>query len=180
MYSASALRFSSNTSGKFKFMIEKLITIDRETAIKAYKKAHRPALIKNLVAGYGGLGFSLFIMVALIDMVFDSRHLIVAHLLAIFGLITVICIYLYFQWVEQLTKTMKDYDLDVILDDEGVTIRNNNNKRIAWNEYAYFKEYEDYLEITNKTGEVSLLPKRDEYARVIVFTKTKIPNKNSE
>lgn len=157
-------------------MIEALILIDRELAIKGYKKAHRLASMKNLTVLYGGLGVGIFLAVALVDIIFDSRHLLGAHLLAVFGLMLVTGIYHYFQWVEQLTKNMKDYELDVVLDDEGVTLKNNHDRRIGWDAYAYFKEYEDYLEITNKAGEISLLPKKDEYARAIVFTKTKIRN----
>jgi hypothetical protein len=72
-----------------------------------------------------------------------------------------------------LLKTA-DYKLHVVLDDEGVTLKNDHDKRIEWSSYAHYKEYEDYLEITDKAGEISFLPKRDEFADVIVFTKSKI------
>jgi len=158
-------------------MIEANILIDRDLIIKGYKRAYGLTALKNGAAYFSSLGFWAFIAVALVDVAFGGAHLIGAHLVAITVLAIAAALYHYFDWVRQVERNAKDYELDVILDDDAVTIKNSDNKRIEWSAYAYFREYEDYLEITDRAGEISFLPKRDEYARAIVFTKTKIPNR---
>lgn len=158
-------------------MIEASIIIDRELAYRGYKKAYGAAVLTQGAGYYSALAFWIFLAVALIDVVFDSAHLIGVHLGIIGALALGASVYHYFDWLKKLDAGAADYELDVILDDDGVTIKNADNKRLEWDSYAYFKEYGDYLEITDKEGVISLLPKRDEYARVIIFTKTKIPAK---
>jgi hypothetical protein len=161
-------------------MIEAQITIDRDLAIKGYKRAYGIKALREGAAFYNFRAFYVFLAVAVADVLYGGGHLIGVHLLVITALAIGASLYHYFDWLRKLSATMKDYELHVVLDDDGVTIKNDGGKRIAWSAYAYFKEYEDYLEITGAAGEVSLLPKRDELAKVIVFTKTKIPNKDFE
>lgn len=160
-------------------MIEANILIDRELVIKGYKQAHGLQVLRDGAAFYSVRAFWVYLAVALADVFFGAGHLVGAHLVVISALAVGASFYHYFNWINQLNASAKDYRLDVVLDDEGVTIKNDNDKRIGWDDYAYFKEYGDYLEITNKTGEISFLPKRDEYAKAVIFTKTKIPNRES-
>ncbi len=158
-------------------MIEANILIDRDLVIKGYKRAYGLTTLKNGASFYNMRAFFVFLAVAFADVLYDGGHLIGVHLCVITALAIGAAFYQYFDWTKKLSATAADYELDVILDDEGVTFK-HDNKRIEWSEYDYFKEYEDYLEITSKSGEITFLPKRDELAEVIVFTKSKIPNKD--
>jgi hypothetical protein len=160
-------------------MIEAQITIDRDLVIKGYKKAYGIKLVGDGARFYGWRAFVVFLAVAVADGVYNSEELIGAHLCIITALGITASFYHYFDWIKELSAAAADYELHVVLDDEGVTLKNDHDKRIEWSSYAYFKEYEDYLEITDKASEISFLPKQDEYADVIVFTKSKIPNKDS-
>jgi len=159
-------------------MIEANILIDRDLVIKGYKRAHGITTLKNAASFYSWRAFFVFLAVAFADAFFGGAHLIGVHLCVISALAIGASFYQYFDWLNRLSASAADYELDVILDDEGVTIKNDRDKRIEWSSYDYFKEFEDYLEITDKAGEISFLPKKDEYARAIVFTKTKIPSKD--
>ena len=159
-------------------MIEAKILIDRDLVIKGYKKAYGLAALRNGASFYSFRAFFVFLAVAFADAFFGGGHLIGVHLCVITALAIGASVYHYFDWLKQVTTNARDYELHVVLDDEGVTLKNEHDKRLEWSSYDYFKEYEDYLEITNKAGEISFLPKRDEYAPAIIFTKTKIPNKD--
>lgn len=156
-------------------MIETKITVDRETIIKGYKKAYSLRVLRDGASFYNLRAFFVFLAVAAVDAFLGASELIGAHLCVITALAIGASFYHYFDWLKKVEISAADYDLDVILDDEGVTFK-PDGRRIEWDEYAYFKEYEDYLEITNKSGDISFLPKRDEYVRAIIFTKSKIEN----
>jgi hypothetical protein len=159
-------------------MIEAIITIDRDLQIKGSKKAYGLQALRNGASFYSRRAFVVFLAVAVADALFGGGHLIGIHLCVISALAIAAAFYFYFDWLTKLSANARDYELDVILDDEGVTIKNDNNKQITWNSYSYFKEYEDYLEITHSSGEISFVPKRNELADVIIFTKSKISNKD--
>ena len=158
-------------------MIEANILIERDLTIKGYKKAYSLTVLKNGTSFYSFRAFVVFLAVAVSDALFGCGDLIGVHLCVISALAVGAAFHNYSEWLDEVTRNAQDYELDVILDDEGLTFK-SDNRRIEWKEYDYFKEYEDYLEITYKAGEVSFLPKRDEYARAIVFTKSKIAKKN--
>lgn len=157
-------------------MIEANITIDRDLIIKGYKNAYSMKALRDSTAFYNVRAFFVFLAVAFADIYFGAAHLIGVHLVVIAALAIGASLYHYFSWLKQLSANAKDYELHVVLDDDGVLIKNDNDKRLAWSSYSYYKEFDDYLEITNSTGEISFLPKRNELVDVIVFTKTKIPN----
>jgi hypothetical protein len=157
-------------------MIEANILIDRDLTIKGYRKAYGLKVFGSGGSFYGWRAFAVFLPVAFADAFYDRAELVGVHLFIIIALAVAASAHHYFDWLKELYASAEDYVLDVVLDDEGVTF-SSDNKRIEWSAYDYFREYEDYLEITNKAGDVSFLPKRDEFADVIVFTKTKIPNK---
>ena len=160
-------------------MIEANILIDRDLVIRGYKKAYGIAVLKHGASFYSFRAFFVFLAVAVADAAYGGGHLIGVHLCVITALAIGAGFYHYFDWIGQVTRNAHDYELDVILDDEGVTFK-KDNRRIEWSEYDYFKEFDDYLEITNKAGEISFLPKKDEYAPAIIFTKSKITNKTGE
>jgi hypothetical protein len=155
-------------------MIEAHVFIDRDLVIKGHKRVYGLQALRDGAAFYSIRAFYVILAVALVDVYYGAGHLISAHLTIIAALAAGTSVYHYFDWTKQLAAGAKDYELHVLLDDEGVTIRNQDDLRIKWDSYAYFKEYEDYLEITDKQGEISFLPKRDELAGAIVFTKSKI------
>jgi hypothetical protein len=157
-------------------MIEAHVLIDRDLVIKGHKRVYGLQALREGAAFYSIRAFYAILAVALVDSFYGAGHLITAHLCIIAALALGASVYHYFDWTKRLAADAKDYELHVLLDDEGVTIKNQNDFRIDWDSYAYFKEYEDYLEITNKQGEISFLPKRNEIAGVIVFTKSKISN----
>jgi hypothetical protein len=159
-------------------MIEAHIEIDRELVVKGSKKAYARQALHNSASFYGGRAFVVFLAVALADALFGGGHLIGVHLSVVGALGIAAAFHSYFEWEKKLAASARGYVLDVVLDDEGVTFTNDRDKRIEWDSYSYFKEYEDYLEITHSSGDISFLPKHDEIADVIVFTKSKIPNKN--
>ncbi|MEP6903185.1 MAG: hypothetical protein ABJA66_15660 [Actinomycetota bacterium] len=158
-------------------MIEAQITIDRDLIIKGSKRAYGIQAIRSGAAFYTWRAFLVFLAIAFGDAVYGGGDLIGLHLCIISGLAIAASFYNYFEWLNKLTASAQDYELHVVLDDAGVTIKNNYDKHIEWGSYTYFKEYEDYLEITNSSGEISFLPKRNELADVIIFTKSKIPKK---
>ena len=157
-------------------MIEAHIPIDRELIIKGYKKAYGMAAIKNSAYYYSRWALIVFVAVAIADVLYGGGNLISIHLYVIVGLAFFASLYHYFDWIEKVSRNARDSELHVVLDDEGVTIKSKNDLRIEWSTYTHFKEYEDYLEITNSSGEISFLPKRNELAEVIIFTKSKIPS----
>ncbi|HVE58647.1 MAG TPA: YcxB family protein [Pyrinomonadaceae bacterium] len=158
-------------------MIEAHITIDRDLKIKAYKRAYGITALGNGASFYGWRAFVVFLAVAVADGFYESGDLIGVHLCIITALAIAASFHTYFDWVKKLAAGAQDTELHVVLDDEGVTIKNEHDKRIEWSSYAYFKEYEDYLEITHSSGEISFVPKRNELADVIIFTRSKISSK---
>ena len=161
-------------------MIEANILIDRDLTIKGYKRAYGMQALRNGASFYSGRAFVVFLAVAIVDTLYGAGQVVSAHLYVLAALAVGASVYHYFDWLRKLSADARDHEFQVVLDDAGVTIKNENDKRIEWSAYAYFKEFEDYLEITDTAGDVSFLPKRDELADVIVFTKTKIPNKTGE
>jgi hypothetical protein len=157
-------------------MLEAHITIDRDLIIKGYKKAHAVKVLGDAVGFYGWRLLLVWLAVAAADGMKDREDLIGIHLFIVLGAAAALSIHTYYDWTKKLAGAAADGYLHVVLDDEGVTIKNDNDKRIEWDSYSHFKEYEDYLEITHSSGEISFLPKTDELADVIVFTKTKIPS----
>jgi hypothetical protein len=70
------------------------------------------------------------------------------------------------------------------LDDTGVTTRApqdviqdamNEESRYEWSFYQSFKDYEDYLQITDINGGITFVPKTVELMELVEFTKNKIP-----
>jgi hypothetical protein len=132
--------------------------------------------LRDGAAFYNMRAFYVFLAVAATDAFFGAGELIGAHLCVITALAFGASGHHYFDWLKKVNESAADFELDVILDDEGVTFK-PDSKRRAWSEYDYFKDYGDYLEITDKAGEISFLPKRDAYAEAIIFTKSKIAHK---
>jgi hypothetical protein len=156
-------------------MIEAHISIDRDLAIKGYKKAYGMQALQNGASFYSWRAFIVFLPIAFADGFYGRADLIGVHLYILVGLAVAASLHFYFDWMKKLSANARDTELHVVLDDEGVAIKNDNDKRIEWETYSYLKEYEDYLEITHSSGDISFLPKRNELAEVIIFTKTKIP-----
>ena len=157
-------------------MIEVHIPIDRDLIIKGYKKAYAMQVLQNGAAFYSWRAFIVFLVIAIVDVIYKSGNLIGIHLYVITGLAFVASLYHYFDWLKQVSTNARDSELHVVLDDDGVILKDEADRRIEWSSYKYFKEYEDYLEITNSSGEISFLPKNNDLANVIIFTKSKIPN----
>lgn len=158
-------------------MIEAHIRIDRDLIIKGYKKAHGMKALGNGASFYSWRLLLVWFAVAMVDAWGNRADLMKIHFCIIMSLSVVAAVHSYFDWSKKLSQTAQDTELHVILDDEGVTIKNDLDKLIEWNSYSYFKEYDAYLEITHSSGEISFVPKTDELANVIIFTKTKIPSK---
>ncbi|MBS1797371.1 MAG: hypothetical protein JSS81_26350 [Acidobacteria bacterium] len=155
-------------------MIEAHILIDRELVFKGRKKAYGRRALGDGASFYSMRAFYVFLVVAAVDGLYAGAHLIGPHLVAISALAIGAAFYHYFDWLKRLEAAAADFELHVVLDDDGVTFKNEPKTFRSWNDYAFYREYGDYLEITDKAGEISYLPKRDEYAAVIVFTKSKI------
>ena len=156
-------------------MIEANIRIDRDLIIRGYKKAYGMQTLRSGASFYSWRAFAVWLPVALADGFYGRADLIGVHLYILVGLAVAASVHHYFDWTKELSLSARDSELHVALDDEGVIIK--NDKRIEWDSYSYFKEYDEYLEITHSSGDISFLPKTNELANVIIFTKTKIPGK---
>lgn len=160
-------------------MIEARINIERDLVIKGYKTAYARQVLRDGAWFYSFRAFFVYLAIAAADAFYGGAHLIGVHLYVISALAVGASLYHYFDWLKKLSAAAKDSELHVVLDDEGVTVKSDGDKHIGWDSYAYFKEYDDYLEITDKAGEISFVPKRDEYADTIIFTKSKISRQDS-
>jgi hypothetical protein len=156
-------------------MIEAHIPIDRDLTIKGYKKAYGMQALRSGTSFYSWRAFIVYLPVAFADSFYGRPDLIGVHLYILVGLAVAASIYHYFDWLKKLSADARDTELHVVLDDEGVTIKNDHDRRIEWETYSYLKEYDDYFEITHSSGDISFLPKRNELAELIIFTKSKIP-----
>ena len=158
-------------------MLEARIRIDRDLIIKGHKKAYGLKTLGEYASFYSWRLLVVWLAIAVVDGLKNQGDLIGLHLYVIAGFAVAGSVHGYYDWVKRLSQSARDWELHVVLDDEGVILKNENDRRIDWDSYIYFKEYEDYLEITHSSGEISFLPKKDEIADVIVFTKSKIPAK---
>jgi hypothetical protein len=157
-------------------MIEAYIHVDREIIVKGYKKTYGLQVLRNAASYYTMRGFFLIVVIAAIDAFFNAGNLIGLYVCVISAIAIGASVLHYFDWVRQVNAGAADYELDVALDENGVTIKNNNDY-IAWSEYAYFREHDDYLELMTKKGQLSFVPKEDHLGEIVFYTKTKIPER---
>ncbi len=156
-------------------MLQAHIQIDKDLAVRAYKRALRPSAVKSFAISYGWLTFAAWLGVSAIDFFAGQVDLILYHSIFFFGLWVLEVAVATFYWQRILASTTQGWGFRATLDDDGVTTQYGETKH-AWTDYSAYIEYEDYLQLIGPGGQISFLPKTAELAEIVVLTKEKIPN----
>ena len=157
-------------------MVEARIEITDEIAAKGFKKAMAASAIKQIASYYGNTLAILWVIVAIVDGIAGVGELIFYHLLAMIGIWIVASMLRYREWSKEIART-PGWSFDAWLDEDGVTTRTDGERRVSWNFYRNYVEYDTYLQIEDETGNFTFLPKTPHLHQVIEFTKGKIPEK---
>ena len=157
-------------------MIEEHIQIDKNLAVKGYKKALKFKAIRDTTYFWATRLFIVWIAIVIADQIGNQGQLIGLHFQFILGLWVIASIYSYVDWYKKINN-IEGWDFHAKLDEKGVTTTISKESRMDWNSYANYKEYEDYLQINDVHGGITFLPKTSKLNNVIEFTKTKIRKK---
>lgn len=106
----------------------------------------------------------------------DAEHLIGLHAKLFLGIWVIISAYEYVNWYRRIGDT-DGWSFYAELDEAGVNTNAAAKNRIEWDSYVSYEEYEDYLQINDKRGGISFLPKTPDLFEAIEFTKRKIQKK---
>lgn len=153
------------------------IKIEKEFVLKAYRR-------KNRWGGLFHVGYHLairlmfvWLAIASADACAGRRDLAALHALTIFFVWIVATVCYYVSWYQSLKKTVVGWEFDATLDDEGVKTHSivDADREVPWSFYKGYREHDGYLEIHDQKDQVTFVPKTEELADLVVFTKEKIP-----
>jgi hypothetical protein len=160
-------------------MLEARIEIPDKIAAEGFKRAMTPSAVPQIASYYGNKLALLWVIIAIVDGLAGSGELIFYHLLTMIGVWIAASVLRYLEWSKEIART-PGWSFEVSLDDDGVTITRDTTdvkRRVGWSFYKNYVEYDKYLQIEDRDGNFSFLPKTPELLKVIEFTKEKIPEK---
>jgi hypothetical protein len=152
------------------------IKIEKEQALRWSKRALRSAVFFKFAWFYAVGLIILWLIIAIADLIGGQPQLAALHALSLFLVWIGLTIYDYYRWNSSLEKTTVGWEFDATLDEEGVKTdtKVETEIEVPWSFYTGYREYDDHLEIHDKKDQVTFVPKTDELADVVTFTKEKI------
>jgi hypothetical protein len=157
-------------------MIEAKINVPREIIIDGLVKSRTIKTVLSDLSALASFYLLAWSVVIFVDVLTNNLYLIWWHFLALAFLVLIMTLYADSQAIKKIKSTAKNSEYTAKLDDSGVYI-NYPDKHHGWDEYEYYKEHDEYLEIKGKTTGITFLPKTNELIEVVKYTKTKIPYK---
>ena len=160
-------------------MISGHVQIERELAIRGWRRAFRFRGLWKLAYYNACELIVIWVVIAIANAIQHQGVLSIFHfeILAIFWVVATLACHI--KWYLDIEKNTFGWAFDAILDENGVKVtRSESEKHYDWVSYKAYKEYEDYLEIEDIKGNVTFLPKTEDLAEVISFTKSKLRRKN--
>jgi len=157
------------------------VKIEKELAIKAWRRAMRFKAFDRLLYFYATRLTIVWLVVATVDAINNEKDLAPFHLGSLAIVCIVACIYGYIKWYLEVESKTVGWEFDAILDDQGVRTLSEveSETRHDWTYYKSYKEYDEYLQIDDEDGNTTFLPKIESLAEAISITKTKIPSKTN-
>ncbi|MFN0280101.1 MAG: hypothetical protein ACKVRN_16110 [Pyrinomonadaceae bacterium] len=118
----------------------------------------------------------LWLIIAIADLIGGQPQLATLHAFVLFLIWIIITIYAYYAWYNDLEKSTVGWEFDAALDEDGVKTdaKVETERQVPWSFYAGYREFDDHLEIHDKNEEITFVPKTDELADVVAFTKEKV------
>jgi hypothetical protein len=160
-------------------MLEANVRIDKDLAVKGFRRALKYKAFQNISYFYAIRLMIVWLVISLVNALWGQGYLTSAHLVVLGVLWLGISIHGYYKWDKELAETTEGWEFIARLDDDGVFTypkdRPEDEARYEWSFYHSYREYEDYLEITDINRNVTFLPKTAELLELIEFTKNKIP-----
>lgn len=158
-------------------MLEAKIRVEKELVAKGYKKGLWFNALKDISYFYAVRLMGVWILVSIVDGLFNQSSLMTMHAYALIGLWIAVSIYEYRKWAKQIEETQTD-EYVAILDDIGVIIKKEaTEERFNWEFYKDYEEHQDYLQINFTYGGMGIIPRTPELFEVVEFTKNKLPPK---
>lgn len=158
-------------------MIEAHVKIDKNIAVKGYRKALRSQALKDIPYFYASRLMIVWLVVCFANALAGMSHLSGYHGLFFLATWAGISVHGYRKWYREVGE-MDGWEFYARVDELGVTTDATSETRNEWSKYSSYAEYDDYLQITETSGGITFLPKRPELEELIEFTKTKISEKN--
>jgi hypothetical protein len=151
------------------------IKIEKELALRWYRRAYGITALFTHGYYYAVRLLILWLIIAIADSIGGQRDLAPLHGLTLFLVWIAITSYEYYRWYRGLEKTVVGWEFDATLDEQGVKTdaQVETAREVAWSFYTGYREYDDHLDIYEK-DQVTFIPKTDELAGLIAFTKEKI------
>ena len=152
------------------------ITISAALAKKVFWRAYKYRLLWKHAKFYGVIllfgagGFSTFQFIASGRVAFSGLYLL-------FPIWAVLIVFSYSKSYYILKNVNEGYSFDVKLDEEGVE---TSDQKISWDEYHYFVEFDEYLEIHGPKNSISFVPKTAELHDILEYVRKRIPTKQSK
>lgn len=155
------------------------IKIEKELAIKGYRRALRFSALNSFAYYYAVRLVVVGLLIAIADAFWDGRDLIPRHA-AVLGIVWLgITLFEYVRWYRDLDTKTEGWDFDATLNDTGVKTfaKVEAENEYPWDFYTSCREYEDYLEIRDSNAQVTFVPKTPELMELVNFTKEKIQDR---
>jgi hypothetical protein len=158
-------------------MLEGYIQVEKDIAVKVYKKDLRSKAVRDISFYYAWRLFIVWAVIIQTDAIWGGNNkLIFWQSIGFIVLWISASIYEYRDW----SKRMDAYEVPsytAVLDDTGVTIKSEIlESRHSWDSYKSYKEHDRYIKINFTNGGMSLIPKTPELFEIIEFTKSKLPS----
>ena len=152
------------------------IKIEKEQALTWTRRAFRYGMLFKFAWFYAIGLIVLWLIIAIADLIGGQPQLARLHGLALFLVWIGLTSYDYYLKYRDLEKTTVGWEFDATLDVEGVKTYSKveNEREVPWSFYTGYREYDDHLEIHDKKDQVTFIPKIDELADVVTFTKERI------
>lgn len=155
-------------------MIVAHVTIEKELAVRGWRRALRFRSIKNISYFYAVRLTIVWIIISIVNGIFDDGRLTGYHLLALTIVWLVATLARYINWYREIGENTVGWEFDVVLDDDGVTSKSHSSMTRNWSFYKQYREYDDYLEIEDSDGNITFLPKTNDMQELVEFTKAHI------
>lgn len=159
-------------------MLEAHIKIEKDLAVKGFRRARRYSAFHEIAQFYGYRLAAVWIIISIADSVIGAPNLMTFHLLVLALVWLAVTAHRYAQWYRELDQKTEGWEFYAKLDDVGVLTEVEPTLDLQdfhpWSHYSRYKEYDDYLEITDIYGETTFLPKEPMLCEMIEFTKRKI------
>jgi len=161
-------------------MLEAHVKIDKELAVKGFRRAKRYSAFHEIALFYGYRLAAVWIVISIADAVIGAPNLMTFHLVVLGIVWLAATVHRYAQGYKEVAQQTVGWEFYAKLDDIGVTTDAEQVPNIQdfypWSHYTGYREYDDYLEITDINGQTSFLPKDPKLYEIIAFTKRKIPS----